>query len=42
MHGEGIFVDTEGREWKGKFYNGQGPGLHTLHVGKPPESQAEE
>uniref|UniRef100_A0A7S0F073 MORN repeat-containing protein 5 n=1 Tax=Hanusia phi TaxID=3032 RepID=A0A7S0F073_9CRYP len=30
MHGEGVFVDDTGREWKGKFYNGQGPGLHTL------------
>jgi len=32
MHGDGAFVDTSGREWKGKFYNGQGPGLHTLPV----------
>ena len=30
MHGQGTFVDDTGREWKGKFFNGQGPGLHTL------------
>ena len=30
MHGAGTFTDMEGRHWKGQFYNGQGPGLHTL------------
>jgi|LauGreDrversion2_3_1035106.scaffolds.fasta_scaffold313816_1 hypothetical protein len=36
MHGDGMFVDSTGRQWKGKFYNGQGPGLHTLPANKPP------
>jgi len=41
MHGAGCFVDPEGREWKGEFYNGQGPGLHTLPLKKPePEAAA--
>ncbi|KAJ1493957.1 hypothetical protein T484DRAFT_1928414 [Baffinella frigidus] len=41
MHGAGCFVDPEGREWKGEFYNGQGPGLHTLPLTKPePEAAA--
>jgi hypothetical protein len=35
MHGKGSFVDVDGREWKGEFYNGQGPGLHTLPLKKP-------
>lgn len=30
MHGEGIYTDTEGRIWKGKYYNGNGPGLQQL------------
>lgn len=30
MHGEGIYTDTEGRVWKGKYYNGNGPGLQQL------------
>jgi hypothetical protein len=36
MHGDGMFVDSTGRQWKGKFYNGQGPGLHTLPANKRP------
>lgn len=27
MHGQGAFVDAEGRRWAGQFYNGSGPGL---------------
>ncbi len=27
MHGQGTFTDTQGVTWKGKFYNGTGPGL---------------
>jgi len=27
MHGNGCFTDTQGVEWKGRFYNGTGPGL---------------
>ena len=27
MHGAGSFTDAQGVEWKGKFYNGTGPGL---------------
>jgi len=36
MHGDGTFVDESGRQWKGRFYNGQGPGLHTLPANKAP------
>ena len=38
MHGDGMFVDSVGRQWKGKFYNGQGPGLHTLPANDAPET----
>uniref|UniRef100_A0A6U4VGE9 MORN repeat-containing protein 5 n=2 Tax=Hemiselmis andersenii TaxID=464988 RepID=A0A6U4VGE9_HEMAN len=38
MHGDGTFVDASAREWKGKFYNGQGPGLHTLPIGEEPSN----
>ena len=27
MHGKGVYTDAQGVEWKGKFYNGVGPGL---------------
>ena len=27
MHGAGAFTDKQGVAWKGKFYNGSGPGL---------------
>ena len=37
MHGDGMFVDGTGRQWKGKFYNGQGPGLHTLPANNTPQ-----
>jgi len=30
MHGDGVFTDKSGREWKGKFYNGSGPGLISM------------
>lgn len=30
MHGEGIYTDAEGRIWKGKYYNGNGPGLQQI------------
>jgi hypothetical protein len=26
-HGEGTFTDSDGQLWKGRFYNGTGPGL---------------
>lgn len=40
MHGDGVFVDATGRQWKGKFFNGQGPGLHTLPANTPPGSKS--
>ena len=27
MHGDGTYRDINGREWRGRFYNGRGPGL---------------
>lgn len=27
MHGDGTFIDAEGRRWCGQFFNGSGPGL---------------
>lgn len=27
MHGEGSYIDQNGRKWDGQFYNGSGPGL---------------
>mmetsp|Transcript_40329 Transcript_40329/g.72075 ORF Transcript_40329/g.72075 Transcript_40329/m.72075 type:complete len:150 (-) Transcript_40329:1253-1702(-) len=27
MHGDGTYRDVTGREWRGRFYNGRGPGL---------------
>ena len=27
MHGAGCYTDKQGVKWKGKFYNGSGPGL---------------
>jgi hypothetical protein len=32
MHGEGAFVDAEGRRWVGHFFEGSGPGL-TFQLG---------
>ncbi|GKT35155.1 hypothetical protein ADUPG1_008371 [Aduncisulcus paluster] len=28
MHGVGMYVDSEGKEWKGIFNHGEGPGLY--------------
>lgn len=33
MHGEGVFLDVDGNVWKGKYYNGSGPGLEGLRHG---------
>ena len=27
MHGDGKYTDADGKEWVGRFYNGEGPGL---------------
>lgn len=32
MHGSGTYTDAQGVEWKGKFYNGTGPGLGHAQV----------
>ncbi|KAK7196314.1 MORN repeat [Novymonas esmeraldas] len=31
MHGEGIYTDAQGHVWKGRYYNGTGPGLIRLY-----------
>ncbi|CAC9456637.1 conserved hypothetical protein [Leishmania infantum JPCM5] len=31
MHGEGIYTDVQGHVWKGRYYNGTGPGLIRLY-----------
>ncbi|KPI88115.1 hypothetical protein ABL78_2802 [Leptomonas seymouri] len=31
MHGEGVYTDAQGHIWKGKYYNGTGPGLVRLY-----------
>lgn len=38
MHGEGVYTDVEGRIWKGKYYNGTGPGLQRLYSAATPSS----
>eukprot|EP00741_Cyanophora_paradoxa_P020551 tig00000227_g19838.t1 len=27
MHGEGVYIDVKGVMWRGRYYNGTGPGL---------------
>lgn len=31
MHGEGVYTDAQGHVWKGRYYNGTGPGLIRLY-----------
>ncbi|KAG5488359.1 uncharacterized protein JKF63_07954 [Porcisia hertigi] len=31
MHGEGVYTDVQGHVWKGRYYNGTGPGLVRLY-----------
>lgn len=31
MHGVGCFIDKNGEEWKGRYYNNNGPGLVTWY-----------
>ncbi|GET86433.1 hypothetical protein, conserved [Leishmania tarentolae] len=31
MHGEGVYTDVQGHVWKGRYYNGTGPGLIRLY-----------
>lgn len=31
MHGDGVFTDVDGTVWRGKFYNGTGPGLAKIY-----------